>query len=88
MILILDQAVTVLGDADRHKLADDTAKISRHQKAFEARHSLCIKLLIDEAQKTNQVLHRMINMFWFEAIGEHAVRIEKIEIHLYRATGF
>jgi hypothetical protein len=51
MVLVLHQVRAVFRDADVHKLTNDTAEIRRHQKAFEPRDSLRVKLLIDETQE-------------------------------------
>ena len=57
MILVFHQCGTVSGNCLVYKFPYDAAEIRRHQKTLEPRKFLPIKLLIDKAQETAEILN-------------------------------
>ena len=87
VILILHQTGAVLWDTDVRKLTNDAAEIRWHEKTFEPRYPFFMKLLIDETQKINEVIHCLTYMLYCQAVREHTTWVKTIRTYRVRNTG-
>lgn len=65
----------------RDKLTDYATEVRGHQQSLQAVHLSSAELLIDQAEETDEIDHRQVQMLLCAAIGDYRLWIEGVRIN-------